>query len=101
VHHAKDVIQKEKDEKKAKQDANEANKVAREAQQEQSRKYLAQLEAEVANEADKNKLKYPRQKIQAKPSKRRGHFFALTNTSLTLTHNQARQQVSKRMMMNR
>lgn len=77
VHRAKDVIQKEKDEKKAKQDTNEANKLAREAQKEQGRKYLLQLEAEVATEADENKLKYPRQQIQVKPSKRAGYVFCL------------------------
>ena len=63
VHRAKEVIQKEKAEKKAKQEANEETRLTNEARKEVGKKYLAQLEAEVAAEAE---IEYPRQRAQAK-----------------------------------
>jgi hypothetical protein len=61
VHRPKEVIQREKAEKKAKQEAYEENRLAKEARKDVGKKYLVQLEAEVAAEAEEGKLKYPRQ----------------------------------------
>ena len=63
VHRPKEVIRKEKAEKKAKQKANEETRLTNEACKEVGKKYLAQLEAEVAAEAE---IEYPRQWAQAK-----------------------------------
>ncbi len=63
VHRPKEVIQKEKAEKRAKQEAKEENRLTNEARKKVGKKYLAQLEAEVAAEAE---LEYPRQRAQAK-----------------------------------
>lgn len=68
VHRTKDVVQKEKEERKVKKEANEKNRLAKDARKDVGREYVAQLEAEIAAGAVEDKSKYPR---QSKPSKRR------------------------------
>jgi hypothetical protein len=69
VHRPKEVIQKEKAEKRVKEDAKEEKRLANEVCKEAGKKLLGQLEAEVAAEAEEGKLKYPRQQAQAKSFK--------------------------------
>lgn len=66
----KEVIQKEKNEKRAKQEASEKKRLAKEAQKNAGKKVLEQLEAEVAAEAKKDREVFPRAQTQTKPPKR-------------------------------
>lgn len=60
VHRPKEVVQKEKDEKMAKQAAQEEKRVAYQAHKQAGEKHISQLEAEVAAKDAEDKSRYPR-----------------------------------------
>ena len=64
VYRPKEVIQREKDEKKARKEAKEEQRLTVEANKKAGKKYISQLEAEVAAEAADDK--YPRHHIMTK-----------------------------------
>jgi len=76
VRRAKEVVQKEKDERKVKKEANEMNRLAKEVRKEVGREYIAQLEVEIATGTVEDKLKFPRHQVQSKPSKHTQHLLS-------------------------
>jgi len=60
VHRPKEVIQREKDEKQARQNASEAQRIAKELRKEEGIQYVALLESKVTAEVAKDKSQYLR-----------------------------------------
>ena len=68
VRRPREVVQREKDEKRAKQDKNEAMEVLKEVRREAGKHYIAALEAKVAAEAVENESRYPRHQVETSKS---------------------------------
>jgi ribonucleotide reductase alpha subunit len=85
VRRSKEVIQKEKNEKQAKQDESEAKRITKEVRKEEGKKFVALLETKVAAEAAEDKSRYPRHQVETETSKRtlQCPALALIDTSLT------------------
>jgi hypothetical protein len=70
VRRPKEVIQREKDEKKAKRDASEAKRIAKELHKEEGIEYVALLESKITAEVAKDKSQYPRHQADTAKFKR-------------------------------
>jgi hypothetical protein len=70
AHHPKEVIQKEKDKKRARQEEKVAKQIVKEAHEEEAKTHVALLEAKVAAEAAEDKSRYPHHQVDTKKSKR-------------------------------
>lgn len=70
AHRPKEVIQKEKDKKRARQEEKVAKQIVKEAREEEGKTHVALLEAKVAAEAAEDKSRYPRHQVDTKKSKR-------------------------------
>jgi hypothetical protein len=63
VHRPKEVIEREKGQKQARQDESEAKRIAKEVRKEEGKKHVALLETKVAAEAARDESRYPRHQV--------------------------------------
>ncbi len=70
VRRPKEVIQREKDEKKARQDASEAKRIAKELRKEEGIQYVALLESKITAKVAEDESQYPRHQADTTKFKR-------------------------------